>query len=137
MALSNMTKFGIAALMGLSMAGAAPAFAQKEANEDAWLASASLADGEAVKAIGMLEAQLKQSPGDPALLINLGIAHAQTGNEAEAREQFDAALASRDVIELDTADGRTTNSRRLARQAIAMLERGEFRPAADQLTLRD
>ena len=137
MALSNMTKFGIAALMGLSMAGAAPAFAQKEANEDAWLASASLADGEAVKAIGMLEAQLKQSPGDPALLINLGIAHAQTGNEAEAREQFDAALASRDVIELDTADGRTTNSRRLARQAIAVLERGEFRPAADQLTLRD
>jgi len=83
---------------------------------------------------------LKAYPNDPALRINLGIAHAQAGNETEAREQFEAAIASREVLELDTADGRTTNSRRLARQAMAMLKRGEFRPASapgEQLTLRD
>ena len=137
MALSKVTKSGFAALVGLCMASAVPAFAQQGAVNDAGLASANLADGEALKAIQMLEAQLMQYPGDPALLINLGIAHAQTGNEAEARAQFDAALTSRDVIELDTADGRTTDSRRLARQAIAMLKRGEFRAPADKLTLRD
>ena len=140
MDLSKMTKTGLTMILGLGLAGAAPAIAQEQAATDAGLASASLADGETVKAIRMLEAQLEQYPGDPALLINLGIAHAHTGNDVEARARFDAALASRDVVELDTADGRTTNSRRLARQAIAMLEKGAFRPAprqTDQLTLRN
>jgi len=138
MALSKMTITGLAVIVAIGMTSAAPALAQNDTDSE--LASASLADGETAKAIQLIEAQLKQYPGDPALLINLGIAHAQSGNDEEALTQFKAALASRDVVELDTADGRTTNSRRLARQAIAMLERGEFRPAAsdaDRLTLRN
>ncbi|MDT8280886.1 MAG: hypothetical protein RQ806_10115, partial [Erythrobacter sp.] len=62
------------------------------------------------------------------------------GNEAKARAAFESALASREVIELDTADGTTTDSRRLARKAIRMLNRGEFRPAnmrSEQLTYRE
>ena len=138
MNLSIVTKSSLAALAAISMASAAPALAQGAPDSD--LASASLADGETTKAIRLIESQLEQHPGDPALLINLGIAQAQIGNETEARANFEAALASRDVVELDTADGRTTNSRRLARQALAMLERGEFRPQpteAGRLTLRN
>ena len=43
-------------------------------------------------------------------------------------------------VELDTADGTATDSRRLARKALKMLDRGEFRTAAlstGQLTYRD
>ena len=143
MTLTTITRTGLTFMAGLGLVAAAPAWAQasdaSDAN-DSGLASATLADGQSNKAIRMLEAQLQSAPGDPALLINLGIAHAQTGNDAEALRRFEAALASRDIVELDTANGRTTNSRRLARKAIAMLERGEFRPApsqTDQLTLRD
>ena len=49
-------------------------------------------------------------------------------------------MRARDVIELETANGSTTDSRRLARHALAMLDRGEFRPArhtSEQFTLRD
>lgn len=140
MTLTTITRTGFTFIAGLGLIAASPALAQASGADDANLASATLADGETNAAIRMLEAQLKSAPGDPALLINLGIAHAQNGNDAEALKQFEAALTSRDVVELDTANGRTTNSRRLARKAIAMLERGEFRPApsqADQLSLRD
>ena len=75
-----------------------------------------------------------------AVLINLGIAYAQGGDEAKARAAFEQALACHEVVELDTADGSATDSRRLARKAIRMLERGEFRsvaPRSEQLTYRD
>lgn len=103
------------------------------------LAADTLAQGDASQAITLLKAALDQSPRDPALLINLGIAQAQAGNDEQARASFRAALASPEVVDLETANGRFTDSRRLARQAIAMLERGEFRPASrgDQLTYRD
>lgn len=134
MNLSKMTKVSAAMIAAIGLGSAVPAFAQNVEPSDAGLASASLANGEVAKAIQMLEAELKEYPNDPALLINLGIAHAQTGNEAGARDLFVAAMASREVIELDTANGRTTDSRKLARLAIAMLERGEFR--ADRLAAR-
>jgi hypothetical protein len=41
------------------------------------------------------------------------------------------------VVELDTADGSATDSRRLARKALKMLERGEFRSRSEQLTYRN
>jgi Tfp pilus assembly protein PilF len=80
------------------------------------------------------------NPHDAAVLINLGIAYAQAGDDAKARAAFEQALACHEVIELDTADGTATDSRRLARKAIRMLDRGEFRPAnarGNQLTYRD
>ena len=140
MTLSKMTKTGIGAIVGLGLAMAAPVSAQTTQPVDQGLAAASLADGQTLKAIRMLKAELETHPDCPAVHINLGFAHAQTGNEAAAREHFKTAMASRDVLELDTADGRTTDSRKLARQAIAMLERGQFRPLAaqaGQFTLRD
>ncbi|MEP0391917.1 MAG: tetratricopeptide repeat protein [Erythrobacter sp.] len=132
--------FGLALLAGLGLAAATPAIAQQVEPNREGLASAALVSGDTSAAIEMLRSQLRQHPNDPAVMINLGIALAQTGSEAEARVLFENALTSRDVIELDTADGRTTNSRKLARLAINMLETGEFRPLPavnQQLTLSE
>ena len=119
---------------------AQPALAQANPAGDESLAAETLSDGESVRAIALLKAALEKQPGDPALLINLGIAYAQAGSDAEARSSFEAALSSREVVELQTANGRDTDSRRLARRALAMLERGEFRTtesSSRQFTLRD
>ncbi len=103
------------------------------------LAVTPLAAGRTDQALATLEAASAADPHDAAVLINLGIAYAHAGDEAKARAAFEQALACHEVIELDTADGTATDSRRLARKAIRMLERGEFRPATrtEQITLRD
>lgn len=135
----SVTAFAIAlfAASPLAHAPAAPVTALAEAPE---LAVRPLVAGHAEQALATLEKAVAADPHDAAVLINLGIAHAQAGNDAEARAAFERALACHEVVELDTADGTATDSRRLARKAIKMLERGEFRPAAaraGQLTLRD
>jgi len=63
---------------------------------------------------------------DPARLINHGIALARTGHYEEARAAFEAAAAARNSVELETAEGKWVDSRRLARKALAMLDKGEF-----------
>ena len=115
----------------------APVAALTEAPE---LAAKPLAAGRAAEAIATLERASAADPHDAAVLINLGIAYANAGDEVKARAAFERALACNDVVELDTADGTATDSRRLARKAIRMLERGEFRnngARAEQLTLAD
>lgn len=104
------------------------------------LAAGTLAAGRSGDALVTLERASLANPHDPAVLINLGIAYAHAGDEAKARVAFEKALACQEVLELDTADGTTMDSRRLARKAIRMLERGEFRMTgarAGQLTYRD
>jgi tetratricopeptide (TPR) repeat protein len=104
------------------------------------LAAQPLAAGHAGQAIVTLEQASSADPHDAAVLINLGIAYAQMGEETKARAAFEQALACHEVVELETADGTSTDSRRLARKALKMLDRGEFRPAAartDQLTYRN
>lgn len=73
-----------------------------------------------------IEACEKLAADDPARLINHGIALARTGNYEAARLQFEAAAHASDSVELETAEGAWVDSRRLARKAIAMLDRGEF-----------
>lgn len=136
MSLSKITAVSCAALIAL----AAPVAAQTATPTDAGLAADTLVDGRTSQAIVQLKAELDLHPGDPAILINLGIAQAQSGFDQEARASFEAAMRSREVIELDTANGSSTDSRRLARHALAMLDRGEFRAetrGAGQFTLRD
>lgn len=129
-----------AALLTSATLAATPAFSQATAPSEVQLAVEPLVEGESLRAIALLRAELDAHRSDPALQINLGIAYAQAGNIAESRKLFEAAMANRDVIELETADGRVIDSRRLARLALAMLERGEFdaaRRGGSQLTLRD
>ncbi len=123
--------------MAMTSAPAVPHAAAAAAPE---LAVQPLVAGRSELALATLEKASAADPHDAAVLINLGIAYAQAGDEAKARAAFKQALACDEVIELDTADGTSTDSRRLARKAIKMLERGEFRPVparAGQLTLRD
>lgn len=136
----TLSKFLPAVGAALLASGFAPLAAQEAVATDAGLAADTLADGRTMQAIAQLEAELDLHPGDPAVLINLGIAQAQSGREDEARASFEAAMRSRDVVELETASGSATDSRRLARHALAMLDRGEFRPeprGGSQFTLRD
>lgn len=97
-------------------------------NASEQLSSRALARGESELAIRRLELALEQQPEDPALLINLGIALAQTGEDAQAEAMFERALVSSEPVGLETAEGKLVDSRRLARKALRMLERGEFTP---------
>lgn len=120
----------------LAAAPAAPALTPPESPE---LAARSLAAGNAEQALATLEKASAANPHDAAVLINLGIAYAQAGEDTKARAAFEQALTCHEVVELDTADGAATDSRRLARKALKMLERGEFRTPArsEQFTLRN
>lgn len=129
-----------AALLTATPAAAAPHAPLAMMGESPELAAGTLAAGRADEALATLEKASAAMPHDAGVLINLGIAYAHAGQEAKARAAFERALACHEVVELDTAGGGTTDSRRLARKAIRMLERGEFRPAsarAGQLTYRD
>lgn len=132
----------LALTLGASaQAGAAPLAAPAAGMEQAGdLAAGPLMARRTDEAIAILERSHLTDPEDPAVLINLGIAYAQTGREAEARRLFNTALAKRAEFDLAISNGQFTDSRQLARRAIRMLERGEFRtpaPASSQLTLRD
>ena len=139
MSLKGIKLIGTTAVLAASAAFALPANAQitEPSNECLW--SDTLSQGEALQVITELKSELEQHGNDPALLINLGIAQAQSGQVEDARKSFQAAMRSRTVLDLETANGTTTDSRRLARLAMAMLERGEFRaePPASRFTLRD
>lgn len=92
------------------------------------------------EALAVLEESHRADPNDPAVLINLGIAYAQMGEDGRAHDAFTQALSKRAAFDLATSGGRVTDSRQLARKAIRMLENGEFRTLAQpagQLTLRD
>lgn len=137
----SVTAFAIALIAATPLAhpqlDQSPAAHLQAPGQTSELAVQPLATGRTDQALVVLEKASAADPRDAAVLINLGIAYAQMGEEAKARTAFQAALASDEVIELDTADGTATDSRRLARKAIKMLDRGEFRSASQQLTYRD
>ena len=78
-------------------------------------------------AIERIEQNAELDRNDPARLINLGIAHARKGYDLEARAMFTAAARNDKRYRLETAEGQWIDSHDLARRALAMLDRGEFR----------
>lgn len=74
----------------------------------------------------VIESAADEGRTDPAQLINHGIALARTGDYDGARAAFETAAQARDSVELETAEGKWVDSRRLARKALAMLDRGDF-----------
>lgn len=124
------------ALFAMAIAVAAPQAAPqipaaRAAHEPApELAVQPLAAGRTEQALLTLEKASAANPHDAGVLINLGIAYARIGEDARARAAFERAAACHEVIELQTADGSATDSRRLARAALKMLARGEFRDTA-------
>lgn len=86
-------------------------------------------------AISALEADRSIDRDDPARMINLGIAYAREGREADARRLFRAAAQDDTPVRLEVAGGDWIDSRELARRALRMLERGEFAPTR-RMTMR-
>lgn len=118
---------------------AAPVTAETAASAE-HLAVAPLLARRNRDAIRQLEQARRADPEDPAILINLGIAHAQLEQDNEARMLFAEALTKPALFDLATSGGHVTDSRRLARKALRMLDHGEFRASlkrADHVTLRD
>ena len=132
----SVTLFAMA-LMAATPQAADTGAALASVGESGELAAQTLAAGREDEALAVLQRASAADPHDPAVLINLGIAYAHKGDDAKARAAFVAALTCHEVVELDTADGSATDSRRLARKALRMLDRGEFRPRSEQLTYRD
>ena len=87
----------------------------------------SLVEGRNAAAIAELELAEAQNQDDPARLINLGVAYANQGMEAKARAMFEAAMRGDDRMSLETANGEWKDSRHLAREALRLLEKGQFR----------
>ena len=106
----------------LFLAQGVPFAAEKEpAPADA--AYEELAAGRTEGAIASLEASLRETPNDPALLINLGTAYARAGRMDEARDAFRAAIAAEDRYRVQLADGSWEDSRKVARLALESLDR--------------
>lgn len=129
-------------LLALSLMGAAaPAAATPAAAAaEPMLAADILVAGRHGEAIKRLERELSFEPWNPALLINLGVAYAEAGDVARAREALrDAAGASR-PMQVVTLDGTQTDTWTVARRGLRILARGGVAMDArtrGQLTLRD
>jgi tetratricopeptide (TPR) repeat protein len=98
-------------------------FAAAEEPAPADVAYEELAAGRTEGAIASLEASLRETPGDPALLINLGTAYARAGRMEEARDAFRAAISAEDRYRVQLADGSWEDSRKIARLALDSLDR--------------
>lgn len=122
----------IACAMVLAQSAALPAGESGEIevrSAESQVGYEALMAGDNERAIAEIEANHALAQDDPARLLNLGIAHAQSGNETRARALFRAAVASADQMELETAQGDWVYSRALARKALRMLDDGSLSTA--------
>ena len=109
------------------LAQAAPLVADEGvSSERANAAYEELAAGQTDSAIVQLEASLEETPGDPAMLINLGTAYARAGRMDEARDAFREAISAQDRYRVQLPDGSWEDSRRVARLALDSLDRTAF-----------
>lgn len=93
-------------------------------------AYAELAKSRSEATIARILASEEFDRGDPATLINLGVAYERIGQKDRALAMYRAAIASPDRYDLQVADGRWMDSRAAARLAANALER------TDKLVLR-
>jgi cytochrome c-type biogenesis protein CcmH/NrfG len=92
--------------------------------EELEVAFEELSTGKPAEAAAMLEANLRETPHDPATLINLGTAYAQLGDKPRAEQAFRSALTSPTRYQLELADGSWDDSRAVARRGLERLDSG-------------
>jgi len=112
----------VALLAALALAPTAPAavgVVTESAKVD--VAYHALAAGNAEEALAQIEANRHVDSDNPAALINAGTANARLGRLEAARQNFRAAMNSRDHFYLELADGRWMDSRDAARLAMSRL----------------
>lgn len=122
----------IAGTMVLAQAAALPSGDSREIevfSSESQVGYEALMAGDNERAIAEIEGNRSLAKDDPARLINLGIAHANSGDEQRARKMFDAAVMSADQMELETSTGDWIYSRAIARTALRMLDDGSLRTA--------
>lgn len=85
-----------------------------------------LSEGRPADAIERILANPTLEADDPAALINLGTANARLGRRGEALGYYRAAMVSRIRYDLELADGTWLDSRRAARVAARLLDRGQL-----------
>jgi len=112
--------------ISLSLASLFMAAAPVQAVEQVDVAYAEMAAGEDNAAIRKIEANVSLERDDSARLINLGIAYARQGNRKAARTAFESVILNHDKQYLETGTGTWVDSRDLARQALAMLDKGDL-----------
>lgn len=117
-------------MFGFAQAIVILAMAQAQAPVADGFGQQALVDGRDTAAIAAIMNNDSVENDDPARLINLGIAYARQGDATLARQLFEGVRDNRNRVELETARGEWVDSRRLASQALAMLERGEFAPGS-------
>lgn len=83
----------------------------------------ALMRGDNERAVAQIMSNAQVSRNDPAKLLNLGQAYVRMGRTEEAEKLFQAAMLSRDSVDLVLADGSVMNSRDAARKAYANLQR--------------
>lgn len=111
-------------LMSVALAGAAPVEVSAPRNEWVDVAYDDLRSGRSQTAIDRIQANRMIDADDPSALINLGSAHARVGKLEKARSYYLAAIASKVRYDVQLADGRWMDSRRAARLAIELQQRG-------------
>lgn len=106
----------VAAVAVLIVGGASAASAEN------WNGAAQIARGDYAAAERIIVREQRLFPRDTDLLINLATVYARTGRVAEARRTYALAAAQPDEA-LEVASDRTVSSRRLATNALRMLDR--------------
>ncbi len=94
-----------------------------------------VATGQNVALIESVDTAAALQADDPAVLINLGVAYAREGDDRLAAVLFEAAMASANRCELETANGDWVDSRQLARRALQKLAQGAFVTTEESLAI--
>ena len=106
----------------LFLAQAATSVMVEQQYETRDVAYEELVGGDNAAAIAALEGALAENPADPAILINLGTAHARMGNYERAAFYFNAARESDVQYDLELAGGRWLDSRDAATLALSSVQ---------------
>ena len=116
--------FGSIILMSVALAGSTAVELSATRPEPIDVGYEDLRAGSAEAAIQRIQSNRLLPADDPSALINLGAAHARVGNLEEAHSYYIAAIASRDRYDVQLGDGRWMDTRRAARMAIELQQRG-------------
>ncbi len=79
----------------------------------------ALMAGDNQRAVQQILAHADENTSDPAKLLNLGRAYQRMGRHSDAIRLYQSAMASRDVFDVELADGTIMSSRDAAKIALA------------------
>jgi len=111
-----------ATIVSVLLAQAAPVIPSDTTVTTSDVAYTELSGGQSDAALRKLESAPGVKSGDPATLINLGVAYARAGMADKAIAAYRAAAESQTRYDLELADGTWMDSRSAARTALSRLK---------------